>query len=495
MPALLPHCLMQNKRRPRFLPALRPLVLRTAGYFRRLRWHMKRRMRSVQPDPFTPDMLPLSLEGYTDQLHYQPGQTVQFYLKALQPNNQLLLQRKASATTWEAVSTYYFDECPQPETFEEAQTGCAWSVGWRYPLLPDAPQGYYRALLSNTTQQIAAEIHFLVGNFAKSRVAVLAPVTTWLAYNTYGGQSLYRNALSTEPVSFVSALRPNPALSYARTAPQQHDLLIESTIYNWFSHYYHADLLPDYSLEAHPEKFEQYDVIVLAYHAEYFSEQMYTTLRQLIGQQKKSLLALGGNQCYWQVRWHQNFTRLECRKNSSFFENEAKRGGLWRHTPEPEAGLLGVQFTETGMGTYAPYQVTAPRHWLFEGSEAKMGQLFGEKGVGNLPICGDETDKTAGSTPSTTIVLARGLNKAGTAQMDIYKATAPEWNGAGGGEIVLTELSPTHGVLSTGSIQSGAGLGVDTLFTLLILNFMRRYARISTESTNAAETAVVPGVA
>ncbi|MGV3538481.1 MAG: N,N-dimethylformamidase beta subunit family domain-containing protein [Rufibacter sp.] len=457
----------------------RPLFLQLVGKARHLVWKL-RLQAPPAPDPLTPDMQPQPLEGYADKLFYLPGQLISFHLKALHSGNRLLLQRRSFEGAWEHLTEYSFDQLPQPENFEEAQNGCHWSVSWTYTLQAQAMPGYYRAQLLNPGLPAPAEIHFLVGSAApKATVAVLAPVSTWQAYNAYGGQSLYRNAIAAEVVPFVSTQRPNTALTYHRTTGHQHDLQIESQIYNWLSQHFHADLYPDYYLEAYPEIFSKYQVVVLAYHAEYFSVKMYTALRELVFQQKKSLLALGGNQVYWQTHWHQDFTRLECRKNGSFFQNSSKPGGMWRHTRHPEATLLGAQYTETGLGTYAPYQVLEPDHWLFENTDLTAGELFGESGIDGLPICGDETDKLTWSSPSGTVVLARGLNKAPSAtgeEMEVYQSQNPQWNGAGGGEIAFTELSPRHAVLNTGSIQSGSGLGVDAAFTQLIRNFVQRYS-------------------
>ncbi|AMM50241.1 hypothetical protein TH61_02305 [Rufibacter sp. DG15C] len=447
--------------------------------------------KPTAPDPVTPDMVPQPLEGYAHQLFYTPGQTIQFHLKALQPGNRLLLQCRTAAETWELVTEYSFGEIVQPETLEEAQQGCHWIVVWEYALPHDQPQGYYRALLVNEALNLSSDIHFIVGSAQPtSQVAVLAPVTTWLAYNAYGGQSLYRNAVAPANVSLVSALRPNTALTYSRSNSHQHDLRIESHIFYWFAEHYQADLLPDYWLEAHPEKLASYQVLVLAYHAEYFSEAMYLTLQKLVWQKGKSLLSLGGNQVYWQVRWHQNFTQVECPKNGSFFQNSPKRGGLWRHTSTPESKLLGGNFTEAGMGTYAPYQVIEASHWLFENCEVKNGDVFGQAGIDGLPICGDETDKTTWSSPENTVVLARGLNKTiATSDVEVYKQEDNAWDGTGGGEITITELSKQHAVLATGSIQSGSGLGVDKVFTQMIGNFMRRYVHSAIDDTTSGTSA------
>ncbi|MFC6997631.1 N,N-dimethylformamidase beta subunit family domain-containing protein [Rufibacter roseus] len=476
-------------------PRLQRLLFKPAGKISFWR-HQNRlpKLAPTAPDPVTPDMVPQPLEGYTQAHHYRPGQTIVFYLKAQQPQNLLQLQYLARGKNWETLAQYSFEKIHQSDTFEEAQQGCAWEPSWEYNLSPDAPQGYYRALLSNPLLEKPAEIHFIVGQAqAKARVAVLAPVTTWLAYNAYGGQSLYRNAIAPATVPYVSMHRPNTALTYKATHSMQHNLLIESNIFYWISDQFQADLLPDYYLQAHPELLQQYQVLVLAYHAEYFTQEMHQSLRALVFNGQKSLLALGGNQVYWQVKWHRNFTQIECRKDATLFQDSDEKGKLFRHTPQPEVQLFGCQFTEAGMGTYAPYQVVASEHWLYKGCSVKQGQIFGEAGVDGLPICGDETDKTTWGTPKNSTVLARGLNKtSAVSEMDVYAHTNPEWNGSGGGEVVFTKISEKQAILATGAIHSGAGLGHDKVFTHLIQNFMQKYAGTSSHGTTSSETAAAP---
>ena len=45
----------------------------------------------------------------------------------------------------------------------------------------------------------------------------------------------------------------------------------------------------------------------------------------------------------------------------------------------------------------------------------------------------------------------------------------------GGADFILKEYAQDNAVLSTGSIQSGSGLGADTIFTKIIANFVERY--------------------
>ncbi len=144
--------------------------------------------------------------------------------------------------------------------------------------------------------------------------------------------------------------------------------------------------------------------------------------------------------------------------------------GLWRNSPYPEKKLLGVSFTDAGTGTYAPYQVTQPDHWLFKGTNVKAGDLFGFNGINDLGICGDETDKSYQS-----ISIAKGMNAETVEENIQYPDNKLHWNQAGGGDICIKELTENQAVLATGSIQSGSGLGTDTIFTAIIKNFVEKY--------------------
>lgn len=48
-------------------------------------------------------------------------------------------------------------------------------------------------------------------------------------------------------------------------------------------------------------------------------------------------------------------------------------------------------------------------------------------------------------------------------------------DGSGGGDMTILYLSNGAAVLNTASIQSGAGLGMDAVFTGIIKNFVKRH--------------------
>lgn len=427
-----------------------------------------------------PGSQPEAFEGYTEQQWYRAGDEVVFFLRAPDGQHELLIQRVTGPESVVEVARHTFVGQRQTEVAERTcEEGCNWEPTLKVSLTPQLfPTGYYRALIVSHSGAMSLPITFLVQNddiVREAPIAVIAPTATWTAYNPYGGKSLYHNEIDGGSVYFASTQRPNPALSYDPSA-YLHSMRTEAGAFAWLDASFGADLFPDFAL-ASPELFEKYRAIVLLYHAEYIDDDSYRGLRQLVHDEGKSLLSLGANQIYWKVRWHDDHRVIECRKDATRFSDGSSHGGLWRHTSHPEDELLGCRFTIPGTGTYAPYRVTAPDHWLFEGTGVREGELFGEMGSTNYPICGDETDKPTGLSRLRSEIVARGLNRSDQDEdaYTVYDTADAAWDGSGGGVIALTPISTRHAVLATGSIHSGSGLGYDRVFTRLITNFLSRY--------------------
>ena len=297
------------------------------------------------------------------------------------------------------------------------------------------------------------EIPLIIRPAKPNKVAILAPLTTWHAYNQWGGKSFYKNGVDSQGVDFVSTLRPLTSVSSAKGHFSENNLFSLLHVYRWFDARYGADLLPDSWLEAHPEELKQYETVVLFGHCEYFSPRMYSTLASIAHAGK--LISLGGNQVYWKVRWQKNFTILEVHKDGDFFSGTDIPGGQWRNALTSEARILGVAFSPKGYGSSAPYKVVSPDHFLFKGTHLSAGDTFGIEGFDQRGICSEEMDQRYAGTPPQTILLAKGLNP-----------------GDGGGDLVFLRHEKGGFVLSCGSIGCGSGLGVDPVFSNLVSNFM-----------------------
>lgn len=416
-----------------------------------------------------------SVEGYTDKMFYFKGDKVSFFLRSDFDSNKALITKISAPYNYLPVDSFYFGIIQQELNDNQSENGCGWNTSYNLNLDQKYSDGYYKVIMISKADTF--NLTFTVGSKNQNpKVIVVAPVTTFTAYNPWGGKSLYHNVIDSTNTLFVSTQRPNTCIQYFQNSYNHVDANVCANISNWFINNYDAVLLPDYMLQQNPGLFDSADIIVLSYHCEYFSSEMYDELEKLVFEKNKSLISIGGNQIYWKIRWHDDFTKIECRKDLTSFDEPFGIGGMWRHNLRSESGLLGVRYTGTGLNSFAPYKILNPGHWLYNEINVSEGELFGLKGINNFPICGDEMDKVPFWMEYKVDVIAKGLNCKTPDGIENYKPDDPKWNGDGGGDMTFRELDG-NAVLSTGSIYSGSGLGSDSVFTTVIKNFTEKYLR------------------
>jgi hypothetical protein len=431
-------------------------------------WYFRYRFISMVRHEHTPDMDSQPLEGYTDKMFYFAGETVKFFLHSSLSANTLRLRRMTTPYEYEDVYSASFGQLPQELNENASEQGCHWKFSMEVLVDERFKCGYYQALLTSEDRAAEFPIYFLVGTREKCQIAILAPVSTWMAYNPWGGKSLYQNKFEAKTVYYVSNQRPNTAFQI------NHDIDVEANNFNWFvANYPNVGLFPDYILQSQPELLTSCSIIALVYHCEYVTKSMYDNLEKLIDS-GSSMISLGANQFYWRTKWDKNFTQMECRKDLTGFTSPIDYGGMWKHHFRPAHRFLGVEFSRSGMHTYAPYKVLKPQHWLFNGTNVQKGDLFGLRGINDLPIAGVETDKAHGVRAEVEII-AHSMN---CDSEDISKSFDPDdarWNGDGGGDLTIKYLEGNRAILSTAAIYSGSGLGRDAVFTQVVKNFVDRY--------------------
>ncbi|MBS1903595.1 MAG: hypothetical protein JSS75_07835 [Bacteroidetes bacterium] len=415
---------------------------------------------------YTDDMGPFALEGYANKLFFYSGETIDFYIHSEFDAGHAVITPYATIDV--NLAEFSFAKIMQPHTTTDSENGCHWTRTTSIELDSQFTPGYYTCHLVSADRSTRFDIHFIIGSRTPAKTVVLAPVGTWTAYNCWGGKSLYQNKYENKTVYRVSTQRPYTPF------PVKNNLQAEENIFRWFATTYDdVAILPDFALETNPELFERCELLVLAYHIEYVSRAMYDSLLDILTR-PVSMISLGANQLYWSVRWNADHTQMECHKDLTSFSNPHEYGGMWRHHLRFVQRIMGVGYNGAGMHTWAPYRVTNASHWLFEGTGVKNGDLFGVKGISNRPICGSETDMI-GTFSGKVERIARGINCASASQGSLYDGDDTVWDGAGGGDFVLKYLPNSNAVLATASIESGAGLGVDPVFTKVIENFVKRY--------------------
>ncbi len=446
-----------------FLYVAIPLILFGLG------WYYRYRFISFCKNEITNDMGFFDLEGYTDRSSYVPGEEICLFVYSEFEDTQYSIDSIIGQQEINIGNDTTIGIQNQIHSDNQSVEGCNWQLTKRIELPKDMSQGYYQIVLSSQQQKKTFSIPFIVSANIKAKIIILAPVSTWNAYNPWGGKSLYQNKYENKTVYKVSTLRPNTAFQL------NHSIKTEANITEWFTKNYDAVVVyPDYYLESRPELFADCGLVVLAYHCEYVSKSMYNKLQHIIAR-GASMISLGANQLYWVAQWNNDHTQMECRKDLTMFDNSFTYGGLWKHHFRKQEALCGSRYTGSGMHTFAPYTITNADHWLFNNTNLRNGDLFGINGVSGRPISGAETDKHS-STSDNVEIIAHGLNCENESQGKIYDGDRSIWNGEGGADLLLKSLQNNNAVLSTGSIESGAGLGYDEVFTTIVKNFIARYA-------------------
>ena len=431
-------------------------------------WYYRYRFISFIRHEHTSDMDSRVPEGYSNKPFYHPGETITFFLHSSSDRNRLSLRRMSAPFQYEEVWSAMFGRVEQKIPTDASGHGCGWEPSLTVTVGPEFKAGYYQALLEDEITKASFAFYLIIGTREPGAIVIVAPLSTWTAYNAWGGKSLYQNQFENKTVYFVSTQRPNTAFDL------NHSIDVEAHTFHWFSSTYpDVSIIPDYFLED-PGYLERCQLLILSYHCEYITPRMHASVRRL-AERGASLISLGANQLYWVVRWNSDRTRMECHKDLTFFEHSLRFGGMWKHHFHPQQKYLAGRYNSSGMHTFAPYKLLSKRdHWILAGLALEEDGIFGTRGIDGKPICGAETDKVTHRSKDCEII-AQGLNCEDESVGIIYDPADPRWNGSGGGEMTIAYRSNGSAVLNTAAIHSGAGLGVDPTFTGIVQNFVRRF--------------------
>jgi N,N-dimethylformamidase len=386
------------------------------------------------------------------------------------------------------------------------QTGVKWNKhGYLAPhpqqfLEAPAQSGLYYLWLRTPSDRTFSFPWVVAPARPKARLAVLASTNTWNVYNNFGGRSNYINPIGLPPRPTVNArldldrftqaesvwrfqdpeFKP---LSFDRPEPNNHifdnspwdpsritdpiqgrvqcgQAPAEWRLLGWleregFDYDYYAEAqLHDGTL-----KLEDYQVLAVSVHPEYWTREMYSKLKQWVFERGGRLMYLGGNGLNCEVTMGDDAT-LHCLSHDDTGDPASGHESRMHRTVESEANLLGVVFTYTGVMTSAPYRVTDESHWALAGTGLRNGDLFGEKTLHErVPggASGHETDKISPNSPKNVQRFAKGTN------ID-----------DGGADLVCHETG--HGaVFSAGSITWVSALFTDPHVSRVTRNVLERF--------------------
>ena len=212
---------------------------------------------------------------------------------------------------------------------------------------------------------------------AEGTVALVAPVTTWQAYNQWGGYSLYSGANGDSRSHAVSFDRPYNGATGAndyRTAAIPIIVRAEQSGVP-LSYFTNIDL---HTWEHALDGARGY---VSMGHDEYWTTAMRETV---LGARDAgtNLAFLGANTMYWRVRLEPSTTgparlvvgyRHDARLDPLYAEGSPDASALFREAPvpRPEHDLLGMQYECYPVDT--DYVIASPDWWGFRGTGVRRG--------------------------------------------------------------------------------------------------------------------------
>lgn len=391
-----------------------------------------------------------NIELYLDKKSFIPGEGIGVFVHS--PDSSYLLEVVRFGVEDEVVQSIANRPSRTQQTADYAfKNGAGWQQTDVIPTEGFEP-GVYAVRGTDGAKTFEA-VFCLRQPEASGNPTVLLNSNTWNAYNAWGGASLYRWNHPMEAhrdfASFASFDRPNPLeSSFADTG---HLFGGELHLLRWLeSKSLSYGCITDSDLHLNSRSLEKSNLLILNTHPEYWSSAMYDNLEHFLDR-GGSLLNMGANGIYWKIDWMESGIFVD--KSKSL---EAQ--GRWRELGRPESSILGVQYDSDGYGTYAPYEVIVEGHWLFDGLGVTAGDLFGQKSLVSADekesgASGWETDKTGSYSPSNGVVIARGTNSSGGAEIFYYVHP-------GGGN-----------VLSFGSITAASSVPVDAVMAGLVGNF------------------------
>lgn len=329
----------------------------------------------------------------------------------------------------------------QPMPSMDSRTGfieCAWIDPYSMTAGSQTNQeewvsGIYLAKLTAEGSGAQAYIIFVVRDDERpSDFLFQSSVTTYQAYNNWGGKSLYDFNSAGGRAHLVSFNRPyarssNPAAAYGNGAG---DFVTNNAVpptdasspsgweYNmvrWLEREgYDVSYSTNIDTHADGRLLERHKGWLSIGHDEYWTWHMRAHV-EAARDRGVNLAFFSGNVCYWQIRLEPSLLTGEPHRTMVSYKDDALMrdpyalGGAdhrkqltvrWRDPPvnRPEESLIGVMYD--GNPVDGDIIVTKPDHWIMAGTELRAGD--------RLPrLLGYEADRTFGAAPIGMTILAQ----------------------------------------------------------------------------------------
>jgi len=271
--------------------------------------------------------------------------------------------------------------------FADAIPDCRWPVTATWKVPDELESGQYAARMTDAAGTERYVDFIVAPQRSTARLLCLSSTCTRMAYNyqAFDDEELDYGAYRVHPSyplrgTIMGARKPAGGPWYRATID------FELPFYDWLRGRGIAhDVRTEWELHEHPELLDDYEVVAIAGHSEYWPHQQYEELRRFV-ERSGHLLIMSGNTSYWRVSldldnavaevrkhyWHEDAVGADCdtvNHASHSHQLDHLPGGTMRACGYLEAHLTGVMsngWTDPPHpGPRTHYTVLAPEHPLF----------------------------------------------------------------------------------------------------------------------------------
>ena len=376
-----------------------------------------------------------SIAGYASATSVAAGETIRFYVSTTDPDLELEIFRTGwygglGGRRMTPVIPLEVEAQPVPAPDANGMIRCQWHETHAMTIPDDWLSGVYLAKLTGRPSGNQNYIIFTVRDDRAADLLFQNSVSTWQAYNNWGGKSLYPHNSTGPQAKKVSFDRPysteDGAGDYLFRWEYNMTRFLEREGY---------DVTYATSIDTHtnPATLLRAKVFLSVGHDEYWTWEMRANV-EAARDRGIDLAFFSANVCYWQARLEDGNRTLVSYKESALSADPLANDGnplndtrittKWRNVPvqRPEEALIGVMYVESPVD--GDITVDNASHWVFAGTGLQNGDRI--KGV-----LGYEVDAIHGvQSPPNLVRLAHSFfvtldgKSSGYSDMSIYTAAS-----------------------------------------------------------------------
>jgi hypothetical protein len=378
------------------------------------------------------------IEGFASATSINQGESITFYVNTSAVTFDIVIYRSGyyGGAGGRLIKTIeHVPGAVQPDGYTEHATGLAtfsnWSLSYHLETDTTWTSGIYIAKLVRRDTGGENQILFVVRDDARGAdILYQQSVTTYHAYNNYGGKSLYnfnssRYITVSEEIRAVKVALKRPYSGLSDPLVNDRYINVEYPLVSWLESQGY-DISYATNLDTHAagkpgadNSLLKHKVFISAGHDEYWSQEM----RDAVTAARDAgvhICFFGSNTCYWRIRFEPDPITQEpdavivCYKSaqSGPADPSGHATSSWRDSSSvntPENGLVGIQYIGDHDSFFFPWRVNA---------ELAQHRLYRNTGLEHLPagsyidigqkLIGWEWDAVAdnGDTPPNLAIVA-----------------------------------------------------------------------------------------